>query len=219
MGFKSGVCCLFVAVILSCDETLPEYKDPQNLFRSSLEAHFFYGPYEGVLDSTMKAYVNAVNIFDETFNAQVNIDGFVEIILVKDTTYHKTFRLTEDEIFSATNYIKQQRLLTIDPGDSLRLRVSWNFIDDNGRNLRNDIFRYKLDVRCPVPSIDEKRWFAPPEFFIIRGQLKLFDKTGYLFPKEIVVELCHITKWNDKCLRFPLDGGCDYYRQYVAPGQ
>lgn len=199
-------------LLAGCDENLPEYKDPQGLFRPSLEAHFVFGPFLNVPDSTLKIFFNVTNVFDETFDAVVAIDGYVEITLIRDTSYHKTFRLTDAHIYSATNYNRTTRKLRIDPGDSLRLMVSWDFIDDSGRNLRNGVFQYKPDPTC------FGRKFAPPEFFVLRGQLKLFDKTGYLFPPDTVYRLCHFSVFIPSCPRFPLDGECDYYFANVRPG-
>lgn len=201
-----------VSLTIQCNEALPTYEDPANLFKATLEAHFSYGPYIATIDSTLKVYLNVRNIFDDTFDARVNIDGFVQIILVKDTAYHKTFRLTKSNVYSATRFDPATNQLTIDSGDSLRLLVSWNFIDDNGRNLRSDIFRYTNDRTC-----FNARFFAPPEFFVISGQVKLFDKTGYVFPDNITYRICHVTGWVPTCPRFPRDGECDYYFTNVKP--
>lgn len=203
---------LTAALTIRCNEALPTYEDPSNLFKATLEAHFSYGPYIATIDSTLKVYLNVRNIFDDTFDAQVNIDGFIQIILVKDTAYHKTFRLTKSNVYSATRFDASTNQLTIDPGDSLRLLVSWNFIDDNGRNLRSDIFRYTNDRLC-----FNARFFAAPEFFVVIGQVKLFDKTGYVFPENITYRICHVTRWAPTCPRFPRDGECDYYFTNVNP--
>lgn len=195
--------------LLNCNETLPEYRKPQGLFRPSWEAHLVLGPWENVLDNSLKVYLNVLNTFDETFEAKVNIEGSLEIILVKDTSYHKTFRITDNDIYSATSYNRVTKKLTIDPGDSLRVRVSWDFVDDYGRDLQAYVFRYTPDPTC------FGRRFAAPEFFILRGEMKLFDQTGYLFPPDTTYQLCHVSGWNGMCAHYPLGGECDYYRQNV----
>lgn len=191
-----------MVLLLNCDETLPEYTNPQSLFRPSWEAYLF-------IDS-LRIYLNVLNAFDETFDAKVTVEGSLEIILVKDTLYHKKFRITDNDIYSATNYNKLTKKLTIDPGDSLRIRLSWDFVDDYGRDLRAYVFRYTPDLTC------FGRRFAAPEFLILRGYMKLFDQTGYLFPPDITLEFCHVLGSSNMCARYPLGGECDYYRQNVV---
>ena len=175
-----------------------------------MNVHFSYGPALGQIDSSLLIYVNVRNVFDETFNERVQIDGSIDIELARDPSFRKTFAISDANIYSAKNYNTQSKILTIDAGDSIRFRVVWNFVDESGRDLRTHIFRYFADPYC-----FELRGVARPEIFIARGQVKLFDKTGYVACNPLQVQVCHVSGWLDTCPRFPLDSACSYYQQIV----
>lgn len=202
------VCAFAIIQLLSCDESLPTYREPDELFAAEMNVHFSYGPALGQIDSSLLIYVNVRNVFDETFNANVQIDGSVDIELVRDPSFRKRFTLSAANIYSATSYNPQTKILTLDAGDSLRFVVPWNFVDENGRDLRSHIFRYVADSFC-----DDLRGVAGPEIFIVRGRVKLFDRTGYVACNPLQVQVCHVAGWLDRCPKFPLDSSCSYYQQ------
>lgn len=201
-----------IASLFSCQESLPTYQEPQKFFSAGMNVHFSYGPALGQIDSSLLIYVNMRNVFDETFNSNVQIDGSVDIELARDPSFRKTFTISEAQIYSAKNYDPQTKILTLDVGDSVRFKVAWNFVDENGRDLRKYIFKYILDSSCYF-----LRGFAAPETFIVRGQVRIFDKTGYVACPPLQVQVCHVTGWVATCPRFPQDSACVYYYQIKLP--
>jgi hypothetical protein len=202
------VCAFAIVQLLSCDESLPTYREPDKLFAADMNVHFSYGPALGRIDSSLLIYVNVRNVFDETFDAKVQIDGTVDIELARDPSFRKKFTISDANIYSAKSYNLQTKILTLDAGDSLRFVVAWNFIDENGRDLRANVFKYVSDAYC-----NDLRGVAGPEVFIVHGRVKLFDKTGYVACNPLQVQVCHVAGWMDMCPKFPLDSSCSYYQQ------
>ncbi len=167
-----------------CDESLPPYRDPEDIFSGTLLPEYMFSLTQNYLDIRIRV----VNTFDETFSAPSAIQGPFVISLERDTGYFREFTLSASSIRFG-KYASGTGVLTMDPGDTLTLGVQWNFIDGEGRDLRQDVFRYYYDPNCSV------RMIAKPESFILRGSLKIFERT---IPVELgphIFSLCHIDQW------------------------
>lgn len=190
---------------LDCEERLPVNVDPQQALRATVDPHFAYGP--SINDTAVVIYVLVENVFDETFQAEIKPTGFVAIELATDLSFRKQLNFNVSALYDA-NYNLTTHILTIDPHEIVKFRVQWNLIDETDRDLRKFIFHYKPDSFC-TPSITRK--FAAREAFILNAQLKLYDKTGFLFASPLFWTMCHVSGWAPSCADFPLDGSCQYY--------
>lgn len=153
---------------LSCDESLPPRQDPTNLFKARVQASYYYSPFANVV----LIQLIAVNDFDETLNDRIGIDGTIVVASNRDTSVHKTFQLFASNLIHGT-YDPSTATLTIDPGDSVVIQVSWDFTDDAGDSLSTDFFHYVIDVTC------RQRMITDLENFTIVGKTKLYASLGY----------------------------------------
>lgn len=152
------------AGIQSCNEVLPPYKDPREVFEGRL-----WGEYAiSRTDNSLKVYMTMVNTFDETFQARAILRGRIVITWQRDPAHTRTATLDSTNLLTG-NYNPTTGILTIDPGDSIRLGYSWGFETDAGDTVTR-YFRYQRDPTCPA------RWLSDPESMVVTGELKVFDK-------------------------------------------
>ncbi len=161
----AGIALLILALV-SCKENLPSYHDPRNVFDVRLQGSYVLT----ISDNSLKVYIVVVNAYDETFEGPVVVGGTIEIVFLKDPLVKKTFALSASNLISGGNYNPSENTMRIDPGDTLRFRVSWNFVDDNGTDLRTGTFQYSTDPQCT------QRLIAKEEVFSLLGEIKVFEK-------------------------------------------
>lgn len=179
-----ALCCL---LLLSCVESLPPLIEPDNLLEGSLVPSYTYGE-----DNMLTVQFLVTNEFDETLEGTASFSGEIEIMLERLPQYKRTIALSPSNIFQARDYDPTTRMLRMDAGESIWLQVKWNFVDDDGRDLRTGIFQYVPDPTCPQTG---GRRIAMSERFVIRGRLLLFDRTGDVRVGPVVFSFCHIDSW------------------------
>lgn len=172
---------------LSCTEPHPPYQDPLDVFESSIDAEYAYRSN----DNSLKIRLAVKNKFDETLHSKALLTGSIQISLQRNPDIKKTFTLAASNLIQASSYNPVNQVLTIDPGDSIRFSVTWNFIDDAGKDLRQGIFQDMPDVVCALRSI------ARQELFVVRANVKIFETTDEVKVTSVIVPLCHITVWLD----------------------
>lgn len=176
-----------ILINLSCKEPLPPYEDPRNVFEGSLDPEYVYA----FNDNSLKIRFAIKNKFDETLQARAVLTGSLQISLRRNPDFKRTFFLSASNLVQATNYNPNSRILTINPGDSIRFGVSWNFLDDNGRDLRQEVFRYVPDPMCILRRI------AAREIYVLRAEVKIFDRTEDVSVGSVAFAMCHINAWID----------------------
>lgn len=179
----------------TCEEFLPAYHQPETVIEVTLTAQYILD----LTDNSMKVYLTAKNVFDETFQARADVKGSIEIVSMRDSTVRKTFALSALNFIEAPGYNRTTGILTLNPNQTARLGVSWNFItDDAGRDIRREFFNYIEDPTC------EGRCFALTEDWVIRGRVQLFEKTGTSVADSIQYALCFVNMY----FRSGPEGGC-----------
>lgn len=183
----------FLLLILSgsCEEQLPEYRDPRNALEESITGRYVLG----ISDNSMKIEVMVVNVYDETFEGKAVLQGSGSILLKRNQATAKTFTLTPANV-SNGKYNTATGILRMDPNDTLRLVFSWNFVADGGVDLRQTVFQYYPDPTCTFdqPVVIMRR-IAFQETFIIRATLRVFDKIADLSGGPYEFTLCHVDQW------------------------
>ncbi|HEY4611724.1 MAG TPA: hypothetical protein VII11_01945 [Bacteroidota bacterium] len=164
---------------VSCDESLPMYRDPADVFDANNDALYAIRP----SDNSLKAFINIVNIFDDTFEDRAAVEGSLTIEWSGNSSVRKTFRLGSSAIISG-KYNAASNRLTIGPNDTLKFGVSWNFITDSGQNIR-DIVQYHKDPTC------QQRWVSDPLTFFVRSEVKVFERTGLVTGKTFKITFQH----------------------------
>ena len=191
-----------------CNESLPPYVDPRGVFQGSIEGAYVLT----ISDNSVKIYLSATNQYDETLEGVASIEGEVEIYLARDPSRRKTFALTDANLFTSRNYNPQTRNLRVDAGETLVFGVSWDLIDENSVDLRAQTFTYWEDPECPVRCIAEE------ERFVIRGSVKIFEKTGVAEAGLATFLLCHANQWVNPKFCPPIDASVPCSKRAVTTG-
>jgi hypothetical protein len=194
-----------------CSESLPVYQEPQKLFDGKIEGVYVLT----ISDNSMKVYLSVTNIFDETFEGQGILTGSIEIVSARDPNVRKTFSISGGNVMSARGYDRVTGRLLIDPGDTVRLGVSWNLVDDTGRDLRRDFFSYIQDSTC----LEYMRCLAFTEDFVLKGSVKLYDRTAPVLAGPTAYSFCYVTKYvNPKdCPPIITSAPCNLRPPQLAP--
>ena len=184
---------------LSCKERLPSYEDPTQVFSGLARTAYLYSGTQNQL----RVQLIIVNDYDETFEARTLLEGSIEITLARKPDLKKTFFLSSSNLIQG-RYNAGSRVLTFDPGDSVRVGVAWNFVDDRGVDLRQQEFSYQTDQTCSLRKI------AAEETFTITGRLKLYDRTDEINFGRVVFTMCHVNVWVDPrfCTTLTADEAC-----------
>ena len=181
----------------SCNESLPPYDEPQRLFDATVTGDYTLT----ASDNSMKVYVTVRNTFDETLQARFALGGEVDIVSARDPSVRKTFFLTPGIIMSIPGYDPRTGILTIDPGGTVSLGISWDLVDDSGNDLRASFFRYVEDPACSL------RCLAYAEDFVLSGNVQLLERTGPVLFGPVVYSLCFVSQWINPKLCPPIITG------------
>ena len=171
------------AMFAACDEQLPPRNDPEALFEASLTTEYILHFDENDVRFT----VNVVNVFDETLQDTVDLSGQLQVVLLRDPTIVRTLRLSVDSLITTAGYNPYTRILTVNPGDTLRMRVRWDLTDDRNVWLPERVFDFYSDTTCPL------RYLAKGESFLIRGNLTVFRRAGFVTIPPTGFNLCYVT--------------------------
>ena len=187
-----------VGLSLSCKEPLPAYRDPAQVFSGSARPAYLFSKTQNHLGVQLVV----VNDYDETFEGRSLFEGSIEIALSRKPDLKKTFFLSSSNLIQG-KYNPGSRILSFDPRDSIRVGVTWDFIDDREVDLRTQEFVYRSDPMCSLRRISQE------ETFIIKGNLKLYDRTDEIKFGPVTMTLCHVNVWVDKvCVTLTPDEAC-----------
>jgi hypothetical protein len=137
----------------------------------------------------MRIEVTIVNTYDETVQTKATLTGSFEISLIRDAAVRKTINVGTGNLVSTRFYDPTTKVLTIDPGDSIRFVYDWNFIDNNNVFLPQDVFHYSLDQTCPG------RYLSFSESFAISGSIQIAEKLENVQCNPVVYNLCYVDKY------------------------
>ncbi|MBI3787376.1 MAG: hypothetical protein HY276_03875 [Ignavibacteriales bacterium] len=169
-----------------CNESLPTYQAPDKIFEGSISTAYLLT----IQYNAMSVQLVMVNIFDETFQAQGVLKGYVEIVSARDPSIRKRLEVGPGNVIHARGYDRNTGMLLIDPQDTIRVGVQWDFkADDSGRDLRRQFFQYIADTTCST------RCLAYTEDFIITGELKIYDQRAPVRFGPAGYSLCFVSQW------------------------
>jgi hypothetical protein len=100
----------------------------------------------------------------------------------------KTFTIDSSN-WANGKYDQSTGILRMDPGDTLRLIYSWNFVDDNGIDVRTQEFFYVPDSTC------NGRMIAAQEIFVFHANLTVFDRVPELLTGPYEFTMCHVNAY------------------------
>ncbi len=190
---KSSVLLLSILLIIggilsSCDEPLPPRDDPTVVFQGKIEPEF------ALLSSTnaLLVILKVKNVFDESLQGIALLTGNVEIAWAPFPDIRKIATLGPGNLIHARKYDVRTGLLTIDPGDSIVFLYSWNIMAESERQMRAEIFTYRTDSGCPLRKI------ADMETFIVRAQVRVYDKRSPANFGDTMFSFCHVDTYVDQ---------------------
>lgn len=170
--------CSFTLAAVSCKEQLPAYRDPLDVFDGTLTGVYVINH----LENALKGYLTVINTFDETLEGRAVMTGELTLMWQSDTTFRKTFTVTDANLLLARQYDPARRHLRLDPSDSLRFGVSWDFFADDGRDLKR-LVPFVQDPTCRARYIT-----AAPIPIIIEGHLRVFDRTEVVVFRRVIIQ-------------------------------
>ncbi|MBI1803961.1 MAG: hypothetical protein HY033_09435 [Ignavibacteriae bacterium] len=185
-AFFAVTIVLLLTFIGSCKEPLPPRNDPSDILQGTIEGLYALTASE----NTLKVILTIRNTYDETLQDTAYILGSFRIILARDSSYHKSITIADTNLIEGT-YNRNTGVLTMDPNTIIRLRYTWNFIDDYGRDLRRNIFQYQPDPNCADRKI------ALKEFFFLQSSVRVYRKTTTVAPPATLYPLCHVDVYVD----------------------
>lgn len=180
---------LAALLVMSCEEELPERIDPGKVFSSGVTSSYHLDSARNVLIVT----VAIKNAFDETLDGTAEMDGWLEIRLNRAPQYRKTFKLTDAQLSMARSYSTITKHLTIDPGEEIAFQVIWNFVDDNGANLPQDVFLLTADPVCNTPPGPLRR--IGREEFMLSGSVTVFPRLSAVNINPTLYSLCYADRY------------------------
>ncbi len=198
-------CCSVLAVVAfaSCKEELPPYEDPREVLKGTMTGRYVFHQSE----NAVAVYFTVVNAYDETLEAQAILQGDVEISLRRVEGVRRGLSISSADLIYVRNYDAVTGVLRLDAGDSLVFRVRWDFVDDQGRDLRETQFRY-----IPDPVCSTLRKIALEETFSLEGRVRIFDKVAPVQGGPVLFSLCHVSAWVSPqvCVSILPDEACNF---------
>jgi hypothetical protein len=185
---------ILMALVMSCDESLPPYQDPRNILQASMRGRYVLSPDDNSLHVTLIVK----NVYEETIQAQATLRGTIVVTAKRNSSIQITLPITANNITYATSYNRATGILTIDPQDTVVFSASWSFIDNAGRDLRQMFFDYTPDPTCSFREI------AAEETFILDGSVKVYDMISDVTAEPIEFSMCHVTNWVDTRTCYPV---------------
>lgn len=189
----------FCILVVSCDDPLPPYQRPENIFREGFNFidtalvmytgywdvperfdYSTYSPWFGPIRIAPYSFVLEIeNMYEETIQTNADIQGKLELWLEGHPDYRATLPLTRSnalllnsrDVFDAATSI-----LTLNPHQRLYLKTEWNYKLDNGKWIHEILDDYN-DVTRSRSSF--YRYYPPLEFHA-RGTVGLIKNTSFL---------------------------------------
>ena len=212
---------IFFVVVISCasfygcSESLPFVSDPNNIFSgNTIPKHFVDNNYVSfyTFDIVLK------NTYDETLEGNSKIFGTLEVDW-KDAPItvnpKKTITFTEKELIFAKGYNVQEGKLTMNPGDSLIFRVTWDLTTNDGsellKNLPYNVFN-EISCLIRVEPYDSYRGALVSKALSIgtKAVIQLFNNKATIQVSQNF-KLCFIQKYysGGQCVRGYIQNPCD----------
>lgn len=163
-----AVCIIGIFLILmKCEESLPSYQSPSDL----LAIRQMQAEVGGVERSTLVFDIKGVNNYDDTLQDTARVSGTLDVWFPSHENWRITLPITNADLKPPSRLIG--RLLTIDPGDTFRVQVSWNLLLQSGEDIL---------VQIPDDYFYEKTGthYTKAEDLKYQASFTLFRQAGYM---------------------------------------
>jgi hypothetical protein len=167
------LCLILLCQLLSCEESLPPRIEPENTLAITdviyVQGMYGTGPF-------MEFIFTIENLYEETFQEEINIDGMATIWWKIRPDVRITLPIGNQHLVPPSRI--SGNVLTIDPGAHCALKIYWYLKLADGRSLL-DLLDYTGSVA--VEGLVKSK----PEIFVMEAEIKLFNQLGYLQSKQI----------------------------------
>ena len=191
-------------VSLSCNDSLPAYITPTDFLHATVrmasppEVNYSYVEFSNdisvnpvtVSSLPQTIYVDVVSSFDETLQDEPDVSGTLEIVDPEIPNLKATIPLTLAN-FTGVQYNPSTKLLTLDPGDTLRIRCIWRYKSDDGRwAFEKAAIAYDSEVNASDPPLrgSFERTHVPMNFSV-SARLRLFSATNSVTTEKEPMQL------------------------------
>jgi hypothetical protein len=181
----TGPIASLMAFGMLCNESLPPYRDPSEVFDVSIHGEYVLG----IAGNRVNLFVDVVNSYDETLEAEAEISGQIQMTLNRDPTFTWTATFGLAELMTTGKYNPTTRVLRVNPGDTLRFRIVWTYMDDSGRDFRTTVFRYFKDMTC------NDRCIAEMESFSLKASANIFSRIPEASSPQTAFSFCYVTAY------------------------
>lgn len=195
------VFCLSAIMFFSagCRENLPVRVDLSDQVRVTVRSR-----YETKSKSSqagqIRIFLTVTNRTDETLDDVAPISGQLEVTWQVPKDYAPRFSITRTlpftfrNIFSAKKFNEQTQRLTIDPKDSLVISMVWD-LKSNDSTYLLPYFPWTEDmsgcyVAMPFESVPVRRRISVPQAFIVKANVKIFDRLAVLTARPTTIRQC-----------------------------
>jgi hypothetical protein len=174
-------------VFVSCDDPLPDYHRPENVFIAGFSSpDTIVATYSGVADFPPSYAYNTPayefilwveNVFDETLQANADIHGTLELSVLSDPSRKVTMTLSNDAVSGLnSSAVLSSNILTLNPHQKLYLGKRWNYQMDDGYWI-NEVLTSSVNVGDGITTTAQLR---------ARISVSLFKNTAVVVADKIV---------------------------------
>ena len=161
------ILCLLL-LVLSCDESLPPRIAPENTLQI---VDIWASQMADAAGIFVKFLIIGENLYEETFDADVNVNGELYIKWKRKPEKIATIHLN-NTLFAEPTRI-EGRTLTLDPGEQFYISVSWYLNTDDGENIIDLLDFSDNNIQGNIAT-------AKPEVFEYETKVIVFDQIGLL---------------------------------------
>jgi hypothetical protein len=183
----------------ACTETLPPRIEPRLVFVATIEGHYTLT----MIENNLRLYLTFQNVYDQTIQDTLSLDGNIEIIFNRAPTLIRSIRLRPANIVTPHVYDPTTGMITLAPQSGVVFTWTWDFITDDSTDMRT-LFSYYNDTTCRG-----LRMIANPEVVTIRGALRLTRRTPEVILPPTAVRFCYVTDIVETALCPPVHTACD----------
>ena len=165
----------FALISITCNESLPTYTFPQNVFSVNITLIEQMSNRIGRPGHQLMHFVlTGKNTFDEVFYDSAKIKGSVRVWWRRKPGKYITLYLSKTNLTDPG--IIQNGKILMTPGQQFSMNVIWNMKSFDSLYLPNEMdFSYAFTSRR---GCDFNVLCADPEEFVIESSLQIYDKLG-----------------------------------------
>ncbi len=156
-----------IIALFTCEESLPTYADPRDL----LALTGMTAEVTGFQRSFLTVHIKGVNRYDDTLQDTARVNGSLRVWFPSHDQWRIILPINNKNIEDPTQY--NGLLLTLEPGDTFHLQISWNLVAEDSTDILPQI---------PVDYTGERSGvhYSEPELVNCQAAFSLFEQAGYL---------------------------------------